>query len=198
MESLRRAILRGQYEESEGIYFGGKSFEPQKGLLEKEILALASGYAQVLLIDLHTGYGKRGHLHLFADRSPEIDPEYLQKIFAGYEMDFGQKKDFYEATGGFVVFAGKLLKGKSQYAGMVFEFGTLNSQNVLGSLDSLYRMVRENQEFHHGAGSQDEQKQIQHLFREMFYPSDPEWRESVAKQFQEVLSLALKNQKALK
>lgn len=198
MESLRRAILRGQYEESEGIYFGGKSFEPQKDLLEKEILAITPGYSQVLLVDLHTGYGKRGHLHLFADRAPEIDPEYLQKIFAGYDMDFGQKKDFYEATGGFVVFTGKLLKEKSRYAGIVFEFGTLNSQKTLGSLDSLYRMVRENQEFFHGAGSQDEQDQIQRLFHEMFYPTDLEWRESVAKQFQEALSLALKNQKALK
>lgn len=198
MDSLRRAILRGQYQEPQGIYFGGKSFEPQKELIEKEILAVAPGYEQTLLIDLHTGYGQRGHLHLFADQAPEIDPDYLQKIFSGYPLDFGQKKDFYVVSGGFVVFGGKILKEKSRYAGVVFEFGTLDSQKTLGSLDSLYRMVRENQKFHHGAQTKAEHEEITRLFVEMFYPSAPEWRESVAKQFQEALTAALKNQKALK
>jgi len=198
MDSLRRAILRGQYTQSEGIYFGGKGFEPQKDLIEKEILAVAPGYEQVLLIDLHTGYGRRGHLHLFADRAAEIDASYLEKIFAGHDMDYGQKKDFYETTGGFVVFAGKILKDKTHYAGIVFEFGTLDSQKTLGSLDSLYRMVRENQKFQHGADSKADEEKIQRLFQEMFYPSDPEWRTAVSQQFQDVLSLALKNQKALK
>lgn len=198
MDSLRRAILRGQYQEAEGIYFGGKNFEPQKDLIQKEILEVAPGFEQTLLVDLHTGYGRRGHLHLFADQTPEIDPAYMQKIFAGYEMDYGQKKDFYVVTGGFVVFGGKILKDKSRYAGVVFEFGTLDSQKTLGSLDSLYRMVRENQKFHHGAQSKAEHTEITRLFQEMFYPSAPEWRETVAQQFQDVLSQALKNQKALK
>lgn len=198
MDSLRRAILRGQYQESEGIYFGGKTFEPQKELLEKEILAVAPGYEQTLLVDLHTGYGRRGHLHLFADQAPEINPDYMQKIFAGYEMDYGQKKDFYVVSGGFVVFGAKILKEKSKYAGVVFEFGTLDSQKTLGSLDSLYRMVRENQKFHHGAQTKAEHEEITRLFQEMFYPSAPEWRTAVSQQFQEVLSQALKNQKALK
>lgn len=203
MDSLRRAILRGQYEEAEGIYFGGTDFEPQKELLEKEINSAAAGYRQVLLIDLHTGYGRRGHLHLFADRSPDINAVYLGKIFGGYELDYGKKEDFYETTGGFVVFGGKLLrpaieKNQTRYAGMTFEFGTLDSQKTLGSLDSLYRMVRENQKFQHGAQSKQESEEIQRLFHEMFYPSDLEWRTSVAKQFHSVLTMTLKNQKALK
>lgn len=198
MDSLRRAILRGQYEESEGLYFGGKDFEPQKDLMEKEILAVAPGYEQTLLVDLHTGYGQRGHLHLFADMAPSMDAEYLKKVFNGYDMDYGQKKDFYEVSGGFVVFGAKVLQNKSRYAGIVFEFGTLDSQKTLGSLDSLYRMVRENQKFHHGAQNKEQHDEITRLFQEMFYPSAPEWREAVAKQFQEVLTLGLKNQKALK
>jgi len=198
MDSLRRAILRGQYHDADGIYFGGKNFEPQKNLLEKEILAIAPGYDQTLLIDLHTGYGRRGHLHLFADQIPEMDSEYLQKIFAGYDLNFGQQKDFYVVSGGFVVFGGRLLSGKTRYAGMVFEFGTLDSQTTLGSLDSLYRMVRENQGVHHGTKNKADQDENTRLFQEMFYPKDPQWRETVSQQFQDVLSLTLKNQKALK
>lgn len=198
MESLRRAILSGQYEFPQGIYFGGTAFEPQKDLIEKEILAVAPGYKQTLLVDLHTGYGKRGHLHLFADRHPDLDSAYLQNIFAGYDLDSGQKKDFYAVSGGLVVYMAKLLKSKSNFAGIVFEFGTLDSQKTLGSLDSLYRMVRENQKFHHGAESKTEDEEINHLFAELFYPESPEWRQSVSQQFQEVLSQALTNQKALK
>jgi len=193
MESLRRAVLKGQYEFSKGIYFGGSTFEPQKDLLQDEILARAEGYQQVLLIDLHTGYGERGHLHLFADRSPVIDADYLAKIFKGHDLDYGQKKDFYEVTGGFVVFAGKLLQGKTKYAGMVFEFGTLNSQKTMGSLDSIYRMVRENQLTQHGSASDKDRETLRQLFREMFYPNSAKWRSSVAQQSHSVLADALKN-----
>ncbi|MGZ3803429.1 MAG: M14 family metallopeptidase [Pseudobdellovibrionaceae bacterium] len=197
MESLRRAILKGQYQEPKGIYFGGTQFEPQKEFLEKEFISKAKDYRQILLVDLHTGYGQRGHLHLFADRAPELDPDYLAKIFSGYELDYGQKKYFYAATGGLVVYGAKLFKNTSHYAGIVFEFGTLNSQTTLGSLDSLYRMVRENQRFHYGAQSKADSEEINQHFREMFYPTSVEWRKAVATQFRSTLQLALKNQKAL-
>ncbi|WP_413288483.1 M14 family metallopeptidase [Bdellovibrio sp. HCB337] len=198
MDSLRRAILKGQYEVPEGIYFGGNKFEPQKDLLEKELLEFSNGYKKILLIDLHTGYGQRGKLHLFADRSPALDASYLEKIFAGQGLDYGQKKNFYEATGGLVVYAAKLFQNKARYAGMVFEFGTLDSQKTLGSLDSLYRMVRENQHTHHGAHSPQDAQQIQHLFSEMFYPQDSQWRIDSAHQFEKALASALQKQKELK
>ncbi|MFM6930501.1 MAG: M14 family metallopeptidase [Bdellovibrio sp.] len=198
MESLRRAILRGQYEFPNGIYFGGTGFEPQKDLIEKEILEVAPGYEQTLLVDLHTGYGRRGQLHLFSDQTPDMDPVYLQNIFAGYELESGQKKDFYAVSGGLVVYLAKLLKSKSKFAGIVFEFGTLDSQKTVGSLDSLYRMVRENQKFHYGAHSKAEDEEINHAFAELFYPESPEWRQAVSQQFQEVLSRALTNLKELK
>jgi len=159
---------------------------------------VAPGYEQTLLVDLHTGYGRRGHLHLFSDQTPDMDPMYLQKVFAGYELDSGQKKDFYAVSGGLVVYLAKLLKSQSRFAGIVFEFGTLDSQKPLGSLDSLYRMVRENQKFHHGAQSKADDEEITHAFAELFYPASPEWRQAVSQQFQEVLSRALTNQKALK
>lgn len=194
MDSLRRAVLKGQYQFPKGIYYGGQAFEPQKNLLEQELLSRGESYQQVLLIDLHTGYGKRGQLHLFADRSPLMDENYVNKIFAGQTLDYAQKKDFYEVSGGLVIFAAQLFQGKTQYAGMVFEFGTLDSQKTAGSMDSIYRMIRENQLAHYGSDTEKSRAEIQKLFREMFYPSSAEWRKSVAKQFREALSQALQNQ----
>jgi hypothetical protein len=202
MASLRDAVLRGQYEFPEAIFFGGQHFEPQKDILEKRLTQYGTGYGQILLIDLHTGYGARGQLHLFADQSPEMNKAYIEKVFAGRKLDYGQQKDFYQVTGSFVSFAAKLFTGerftgKTRFAPMVFEFGTLDSQKTLGSVDSIYRMTIENQLHHHGATSPEDEKEIRRLFREMFYPSEAAWRASALQQFKADLTLALKNQKAL-
>lgn len=197
MDSLRRAILKGQYETPQGIYYGGMAFEPQKELLEKVLLETAAGYKQVLLVDIHTGYGERGRLHLFADQEPEMDQKYLAQVFAGLPLDYDSKEDFYKATGGLVVYGAKLFKERARYAGIVFEFGTLDSQTTKGSMDSLYRMVRENQMHQYGFQSRDSQKSINEDFTDMFNPRDPVWQESVSKQFREYLSTALDNLKKL-
>ena len=176
MENLRKAILRGQYQYPEGIFFGGQIFEPQVSLLQNEVMKRSEGYKKVLLVDLHTGYGQRGKLHLFGDRSPFIDQTFMDEVFQGLLIDYGQEKDFYTVSGGFTVFMAKIFHEKTKFAGVVFEFGTINSQSALGSLDSLYRMVNENQK--------DASEKDLDLFREMFYPRSTEWRKAVIEQFE--------------
>jgi hypothetical protein len=177
MENLRKAILKGQYEFADGIFFGGKKFEPQVSLIQNEVLNVGEGSQKVLLIDLHTGYGQRGKLHLFGDRSPYIDQSYMNEVFKGLSIDYGSEKDFYIISGGFTVFLAKLFHQKSKFAGVVFEFGTIDSHKTLGSLDSLYRMVNKDRD----------------LFKEMFYPSDTGWRQGVLEQFENNLKMIVKN-----
>lgn len=174
MESLRNSILKGQYEFPEGLFFGGYKFEPQVALIRDLVLESTDGFSEVLLIDLHTGYGEKGQLHIIGDRSPFIDQNYMNKVFSGVQVDYGQEKDFYAVTGGFTVFLARLLQNRTKFAGAVFEFGTINGHRPLGSLDSLYRMVNENQ------------KRSVHdpLFLEMFYPESPEWKKAVVHQFE--------------
>lgn len=181
MDSLRKAIVRGQYQFSEGIFFGGKDFEPQVKMIQDTVTHLCESYKQVLMIDLHTGYGQKGKLHLFGDRSPYIDQKHMDEVFHQLPVDYGQEKDFYTVTGGFTVFMAKLFHQKSKFAGLCFEFGTIDSHKTLGSLDSLYRMVNE--------------KNDRKSFIEMFYPSSPEWRESVVRQFKESFTKAVVNWK---
>ena len=168
MDNLRKAILKGQYEFDKGIFFGGRDFEPQVSLLKDEILSRAEGFRKVTLIDLHTGYGEKAKLHFFGDKSPFIDSDHMKKTFKDLQVDYGQEKDFYAVTGGFTVFVAKLLHKKSEFAGVVFEFGTIDSHKLKGSLESLYRMINEEKE----------------SFKEMFYPESPEWRRAVINQFE--------------
>lgn len=177
MESLRRGMLSGQYQHREGVFFGGKDFEPQKEILEKNLLKYAEGYKDLLLIDLHTGYGKNGQLHLLTNGHSEK----ARKIFKG------ETESFYQVTGGFVDFCEKLLGKSHSFSGVYFEFGTLDSQKTLGSIEMAYRMIKENFLFHHTSEKNDKD------FEEMFYPSSKEWREGASKNFMTLLERAMKD-----
>ncbi|MFO8175828.1 MAG: M14 family metallopeptidase [Longimicrobiales bacterium] len=110
MATLRQAALQGQYEFAEGMYFGGEALEPQADLIAPLFREKAESYETVVMIDLHTGYGERGTLHLFP-----ITPEdegvraATEAFFSGYRIDWGDEEDFYQATGGFSTWVGSLL-----------------------------------------------------------------------------------------
>lgn len=182
MASLRQAILQGQYEIAAGVYFGGHAFEPHRDELERLIARTARGHGAVMLIDLHTGYGQRGALHLYpsppASEAIERDTEI---VFAGHHIDWPHlDDDFYATTGGFIDWVGKLLDPAAQrYVPMVFEYGTLDSQTTPGAIDSLQRTVLENQGVHHGHASPADEAEVARRFREMFYPSSPRWRTEI-------------------
>ena len=72
MNVLRQAVLQGQYEIPDGIYFGGTDFEPQIDSMTTILPGIFEPYDQILEIDLHTGYGARRVLHLFPN--PVDDP----------------------------------------------------------------------------------------------------------------------------
>lgn len=178
METMRKAILKGQYQFPDGIFFGGQSFEPQVSIIRELVTQIGEGFKKVFLVDLHTGYGQQGKLHLFGDRSPYIDQKFMDEVFRGMNVEYGQQdKDFYTVTGGFTVFLAKLFQHKSKFAGIVFEFGTIDSHKPVGSMDSLYRMVNEDKE----------------SFKEMFNPESPAWRTKVMDQFKSSLEQAVKN-----
>jgi hypothetical protein len=183
MGNMRRAILQGQYQFPEGIFFGGKTFEPHVSLIRDEVMSVGAGFEQILLIDLHTGYGQKGKLHLFGDRSPYIDEKFMSEVFRGLSVDYGEEKDFYSVTGGFTVFLAKLFHEQAKFSGIVFEFGTIDSHTMKGSLESLYRMVNESSE--------------RELFSEMFYPADSAWRTAVYQQFLNKMKTIFRNFQAI-
>lgn len=191
--TLRKAILVGQYQEKYGIFFGGKAPEPNvavvRELLNFNFLQLESKIKKpqrILAIDLHTGYGKKGTLHLLIDRDAEINRPKLEKIFTAESLDAGSDKNFYDVTGGYLTWLSKrLLRNPkvSEVSAVTFEFGTLDSQTIPGALDSLYRMQKENQLYHHGATSQADAYAIQQFFMEMYNPLAEDWNARAKTQF---------------
>ena len=186
LENLRRSVLRGQYTYPEGLYYGGNMIAKQWDLLNQLIDKYVTGHNKVFVIDLHTGYGTRGKLHLLANGEKEGSP--LAKVFSEEnEIDFGSDKKFYTVQGELLNFfiheINYKLKTKApQTVGITFEYGTLDSQKTTGSIESLRRMVFENQNFWHPARDPRDAEQIKKDFVEMFNPSDREWRAGILDQ----------------
>lgn len=198
MGALRQAILQGQYEYPKGIYFGGRTFEPQKRLLEPVFREAAAGKEFVTVIDLHTGYGQRGTVHLFPNtpESPQMK-DLTDKLYQGWKVEYAEPGEkFYSVHGDFSVFLGKLVEPGTRYVPMVFEFGTLDSHTTPGAIRSYHNTVLENQGFHHGCIPPD-CAEIKHRYREMFYPSSPAWRSKIMSDSREMFARVLERSAAL-
>lgn len=193
MRTLRQAILQGQYEYPKGVYFGGKQAEAQVRLVSKELGPVLRQYPLVLNIDLHTGYGARGVLHLFPNPIEDKNIKAkVENVFKGFKIDWGDTGSFYTTTGDFSTFLGKLMP-KGTYLPMTFEYGTMNSHTTLGAIKSLHVTILENQGHHYGYASKADEVRVKSNFLEMYYPTSPSWRMKVMEDTRKLLKSALEN-----
>ncbi len=197
MQTLRQAILQGQYEYPQGVYFGGKQPEAQVKLVSKELGPILRQYSIVLNIDLHTGYGERGVLHLFPNPIEDKNIKAkVENVFKGFSIDWGDTGSFYTTTGDFSTFLGKLIPGNT-YLPMTFEYGTMNSNTTLGAIKSLHVTILENQGHHFGYASKADEVRVKSNFLEMYYPTSPSWRMKVMEDTKKVMQIALENFKSM-
>jgi hypothetical protein len=176
MATLRQAILQGQYQYPKGVYFGGRELEPSIKAVTPLIQDMARNYKMVFCIDLHTGYGKRGTMHLFPNPMKDKQKKAkIENIFSGIPIDWGDEADFYTVTGEFTSYIGQIIPEK-YYLNMTFEFGTMDSQTTMGAIKSLHNVILENQGVHFGYKSKEDERIIKHRFLEGYYPSSRPWR----------------------
>lgn len=176
MPALLQAFAQGQYQYPEGIYFGGKDFEQQKEIMTEVLGRIGANYSTILNIDLHTGFGERGQLHLFPN--PVDDAELKQtmiEVFDGYQIDWGDSDNFYTVSGQFVEYIGAMFPGKVSIP-MPMEFGTLNTSTTIGSVKSAHISIVENQGAHYGYKSAKDSLKVRAGYYEMFYPPSEKWR----------------------
>lgn len=190
MPVLRQAVLQGQYEFPKGLYFGGNDFEPQIKKLAPIIDSICKPYRSILALDLHTGYGARGVLHLFPNPAEAPVKKRIEKIFEGFQIDWGDQKDFYTVTGDFVGYIGKINMEK-EFIPMTFEYGTMNTQTTMGSLKSIHIMISENQGQQYGFESEEDKDKVKKDLLEMYYPSSNKWRSHIIEETRTVFDKSL-------
>lgn len=193
VESLRASILKGQYSFEKGIFFGGKMPQEQELMIQQLIQKYFAPYKKVFMIDLHTGYGEKAKLHLLTGRAADPNSQELKNIFSADEIDFADKKKFYAVEGEMITFFAQKISGTTgaQVTTVTFEYGTMDSQKIQGSIESLRRIILENQNFQN-RGSDNAHQNVQNLFTEMFYPSSNEWRKTVIAQTDEKMQKIFK------
>jgi len=193
MPVLRQAALQGQYDFEKGFYYGGKAYEPQIDTLKPFLISMIKEYKMVVNLDLHTGYGERGTMHLFIDKPENKDVlEGIEKVFEGKKIDWGNSDDFYTINGEYIKWVNSLVP-TTLCIPMLFEFGTLNSQTTFGSLKSVQIMVSENQGAHYDYKNEKSKIKTKYLFDEMYIPSSAAWRSKVISDAYNILSLTIKN-----
>lgn len=175
---LRQATLGGQYAFAQGLFFGGTTLQPETQIFQSRFAQACQGHPEVLLTDLHTGYGARGQVSsLFA----RVDSPQLQSLMAAGVRDARGRDQAYAARGdlvGWCQHAAKRAQPGCVFNGMVIELGT-HGLGVAAQLQDLYRVIGENQSRHHGVTSPAVLDTIARGFRELFNPSEAGWRERI-------------------
>ena len=197
MPALLQAFAQGQYEFPEGIYFGGQDFEQQKQIVTEVFSEIATPYHTILNLDLHTGFGERGELHLFPN--PVDDPELkaaMENVFDGYPIDWGDSDNFYTVHGQFVEYIGELFPDKVSIP-MLMEFGTLNTSTTVGAVKSAHISIVENQGAHYGYKSEQDSLKVKAGYYDMFYPSSEKWRTNAIEVSKQMFSDIFENFEAL-
>lgn len=186
--TLIQAIGEGQYEFEKGIIYGGKAFEEENLNITNVLNRYCSPYDKILIIDLHTGLGKRGKLQLLnAPRVPNIVKQHVNELYDNMVID-DNDDNFFKEHGSFLDFAWNINKEKTCLP-VMFEFGTINSESLFGALRTLKTMIIENQAYQNGCKTSQDKAYIDRAFLEMFYPSEALWRKEVIKQFDETISM---------
>lgn len=176
---LRQAALQGQYEFEKGIYYGGKKHEPQIEAINALLKDVVKNYQVILNVDIHTGYGERGKMHLFLNPVEDSRVKHaLNLIFKDEKIDWGTNKDFYTINGEYVNLINQT-NDKKLCIPMCFEIGTLDTNTTLGSIKSIQIMISENQGAHYGYKDSNSEEKVKKDFMEMYYPGSEIWRTNV-------------------
>lgn len=173
MAVLRQGIVEGQYEFPRGLYYGGAQVEPSVEI----VLALLArptwrDATRIMVIDIHTGVGRRADYTLMVDFPPASEPyRRLQQWFGADAVASNRPEDSiaYRVSGALTTRLIDMLGPARTYAG-VLEFGTYSGVRVLA------RLRQENRAFHHAPPQSAERRRAGTALREMFCPSAPDWR----------------------
>ena len=146
--TLKTAVVGGQYDYPQGLFFGGSELQTSPRVLLRELPPLLDGAEHIVHIDFHTGLGKSGTYALLVDTDAgSADHIRLREAYGDrvqpWDADHGVA---YKIRGGLPEAMVRLFGSRTEV--ITCEFGTLPALKVLRALRT------ENQATHWG-GDQD-------------------------------------------
>jgi len=176
---LRQALLAGQYEEPDGLYYGGTAWQPEtqvmRGLYEECLRAAP----HLVHIDLHTGYGPRNRMSVVNSALDPVPSAQWASRIDYPNVVAATAQEFYHIEGDMIDYMYRTHRdtapATAQYA-TCFEFGCLGD-SLMAQIDSLWRTVAANRLRLYGAASEAIATEVRRLWRESYCPSEPSWEE---------------------
>jgi hypothetical protein len=179
MAALKQSVVGGQYEYSQGLFFGGKQMQQAPSKFQEFVNRRLSTAQKLIVIDVHTGLGKYGSDTLLVDSKDydRLRPVFGRRVKA---MEPAQGPA-YRARGGLPSIFNALENVECDFVGQ--EFGTF------GPLRVLHALREENRWHHHGGGTLDHPAKS--TLKQAFCPDDEAWRGAILSRGEELLSNAV-------
>ena len=190
-DTISNALLTGQYEYANGVYYGGNGDEKSTTYLKGVFnTCLESEYKNIIHVDIHSGYGPRYNMVIFnsvQDPTSEAD----SKAQFGYDYIIAQdSEDFYVTYGDTTDYFYRLAKSKNSDKNLYstcFEFGTIGD-GFFDSILSLKYTVDENRQHRFPTNNKITEEIVRQNYFELFYPTETEWRVKTIEDFNKALT----------
>lgn len=194
-DTISDALLTGQYEYAEGVYYGGNGDEKSttylKGVFND---CLESDYENIIHVDIHSGYGPRYNMVVFNSvQDPTSEADSIAQL--GYDYIIAQdSEEFYVTYGDTTDYFYRLAKSKNSDKNLYstcFEFGTIGD-GFFDSILSLKYTVDENREHRFPTNNKVTREIVRENYYELFYPTETQWRTKTIEDFTDAFSGVLR------
>lgn len=185
-DKVSDALLTGQYEYPNGVYYGGKGDEKSTTYLKGVFNDCLDGeYNNIVHIDIHSGYGPRYNMVVFNSVYDKMTEAETKKAF-GYDYIIAyDSESFYATTGDTTDYFYRLAESKNSDKNLFstcFEFGTIGDSFV-DSILSLKYTVDENRQHWYPSDNKVASEVVRENYNELFYPTETQWREKTVADF---------------
>ena len=187
-DTISDALLTGQYEYPEGVYYGGNGDEVSTTYLKGVFADCLDGeYENIVHIDIHSGYGPRYNMVIF-NSVQDMTTEAEAIEMYGYDYIIAQdSEEFYVTYGDTTDYFYRLARSKGtdkELYSTCFEFGTIGD-SFIDSILSLKYTVDENRQHFYPTTNKITAEVVRQNYMELFYPTEMEWRMKAISDFKD-------------
>jgi hypothetical protein len=189
-DTISGALLTGQYEYPEGVYYGGDGDEKSTTYLKGVFADCLNGeYENIVHVDIHSGYGPRYNMVIFNSVQDETTEAEAVEMF-GYDYIIAvDSEEFYPTFGDTTDYFYRLknsTESDKELYSTCFEFGTIGD-SFIDSILSLKYTVDENRQHWYPTNNKVTEAVVRENYYELFYPTETEWREKTIVDFKEAM-----------
>jgi Protein of unknown function (DUF2817) len=174
---IQSAVSAGQYEDRDGMFFGGIGPTWSNGVLRELLRVNGESRSHIVWIDLHTGLGRYGGAELILAAAGDRSTLERARAWWGPAVNAPSLGGSNSAS-----LTGEMWHAlteecpHAEYTGLVVEFGTLSKLGVLHALRGDHWLSC------NPNAPPSMQEHIRTKLLEAFYPADKTWRDGVIEQ----------------